>query len=340
MKLSFIIRCIACLVPTLVFTLNPVSLIDTQPIAYRSDTILMLVPECPLQVGSLQIVPISGPPSYCQWTDEEHLEAYRVIQKLDQLWFTKGITDYCIYGRESIEAGQSFPFKWEMIPCPKSSCADSLCLRFITTVIHIAYGAKPLPAVERDQMARDINEELQYIFCEEGIKKIPDQHEGKDIFCQPSRFQHQLIYEGKTISILYDYAPAAEIHLLFVTKKHRERFFDLTAEEYLEAIHLSKNVIKFYQERGFQIANIHVKNGKESGQSQPHWHLQVAISTTRQDELMAALEIIKDACLKCHTPLPKDVLENRVRSTKEFFEEFNVLEIPLNPQFLVGQSIP
>lgn len=324
MGLSFIIGFIGCLVPVLGFTLDP---IDEQSIVYRNDKVQVLVPECPLQVGSLQIVPISEPQSYCQWTNEEHLEAYRFIQKLDQLWLTKEITDYCIYGRESIE-DQSSQFRWEVIPCPKRTSTDSFYLRFITTVVHIAYGATPLPAAKRDQMAHEINRDLQSISEEEIIKKLHDQHEGKDIFCHPSRFQHQLIYEGKTISILHDYAPAAEIHLLFVTKKHRERCSDLTAEEYLEAIHMSQDIIRFYQSRGFQIANIHVKNGLESGQSQPHWHLQVALSRTRQGELMAALDIIKDACLKYHKPLPKDVLEHTVQSIKESFEKFHVLEKP------------
>lgn len=295
----------------------------TDSFIYEEKGIQVHVSGYPLSEGSLLLCSLNKSKSIVDWSLDEQIASFNLMKKIDRIWFNRGITDYCLYGKEVLNS-EDF-FQWEMMPCPKRTSTEQFYLRFIRTIINVAYKANPLTPSEVSTLRCDMIKAFQNESFEMLSLAYVNKHEKKDIFCHLYKITHQIVYVGETINLLHDYAPIADIHFLLVTKEHRERGSDLTEEEFLEAMKMAQSLIGYYQSKGYPIANIHVKNGLESGQSQPHWHLQIALSKSRESELMSALEIVRDACLKFHQPLEKEVLKDKVKIIREELMENNVL---------------
>ncbi|PWU15022.1 MAG: hypothetical protein C5B45_03355 [Chlamydiae bacterium] len=121
------------------------------------------------------------------------------------------------------------------------------------------------------QKAKDLLSEKE-LFSQSG--ETPS----RDAFCTQKIIEKQRVFEGRLINILYDYAPIGpeKVHLLLVPKEHREKFSDLTKEEFLEIDDLSQKLIHFYKDKNpdRRDSAVHVfdKTGALAGQTVPHWH--------------------------------------------------------------------
>ncbi len=110
-------------------------------------------------------------------------------------------------------------------------------------------------------------------------------------FCTPQVTQSQSVLEGKTVRVLYNYAPMGigqeKLHFLMIPKAHKPGFRDLTEEEYLEAISLKDRVISMLSKKRtiYKTYLLH-KTGVDAGQTVPHWHLHLIVTTNCTNDLL------------------------------------------------------
>lgn len=297
------------------FFLHLNALIETQSFIFQeSETMHSVVPEYPLNKGALQIKPIDSLKKYQDWQPQNHIEAYRHMQNIAHVWQRMGITDYMVYAREDQKV--STGFHWEIVPFPKTNSLKNRMYQQIQVLWSLSYGPFRLSDNQRMQSAETIRRHLNLLEVADEEQKLEI---GTDIFCDPTIVQLQRVYEGKTVQLLYDYSPLNKYHFLVVPKKHRERFADLTEEEYLEAAELTQKLMHFYYTKGYEITNLFVKTGKDAGQSQPHWHQHIVFSLNNREELAGLLKTLKNLFFG-HAPLEKDVLKERIKMIKEELE--------------------
>ena len=285
-------------------------LASDEAIVYAGKTMKVIVPECPLAFGSLKIVPHSHAENFSEWNDSNKLETYELIQHVVQIWEKKGITDYLIYGKESSDLKSIF--SWEIVPYPKDGWRFWKQLKVLW---NITFGSQCLPEVERHKIARDFF--LQPLTNQ--IASITKIAQGNDAFCNPKVIDKQLVFEGKEINVLYNYAPIVmgeeKLHFLIVPKQHRLKFSDLTETEYLENMQLSQKLIRFYNDKGYHTAYLFDKTGAEAGQAVPHWHEHLIFTATKTQEFFGRLTILKNMLIGS-SPLPEKELQTRVQSLK------------------------
>lgn len=124
--------------------------------------------------------------------------------------------------------------------------------------------------------------------------KAPIETEGKpsDFFCQ-ERAKDQVLWEGKTVKILYPDNPITERHFLFVTKTHRDSFKDITKEEFVEVLDLAKRVGNLFPGDKYVLC----KTGLDAGQTVPHFHLHLIIADGKVEGICGRLKIARNILL-------------------------------------------
>jgi diadenosine tetraphosphate (Ap4A) HIT family hydrolase len=302
-------------------SVNTLSLISDEAIVYEGKTMKVIVPDCPLAVGSLKILPLSGIGKFSEWQDFNKLEAYELIQLVVQIWQKKGITDYLIYGKESVPFKSTF--NWEIVPYPKNGW------RFwkqFKVLWNITFGGSCLPKVERNRIVKDFQKDKDS-FSEsltkqiESIKKTVREN---DAFCNQKVINKQLVFEGKEMYVLYNYAPIVlgkeKLHFLIVPKQHHSKFSDLTETEYLETMQLSQKLISFYKNRGYHTAYLFDKTGAEAGQTVPHWHEHVVFTAKKTQEFLGKLTVLKNMLIGS-SPLSQKELQTLVESFRNELNE-------------------
>ncbi len=95
------------------------------------------------------------------------------------------------------------------------------------------------------------------------------------VFCQID-LEREIILESEYFRAIYDIFPVSKGHLLIISKRHCESYFDLTATEQQDAIiqiNLAKKIIdeKFHPDA----YNIGVNIGTVAGQTIPHVHIHI-----------------------------------------------------------------
>ena len=60
---------------------------------YEGKEVRVIVPECPLAQGALEVKPISNIAHLSGWQRVHQVETYAYIQKIIKVWKEKGITD-------------------------------------------------------------------------------------------------------------------------------------------------------------------------------------------------------------------------------------------------------
>ena len=97
----------------------------------------------------------------------------------------------------------------------------------------------------------------------------------KCVFCQKLGNKKPVLENG-LIAVYYDEYPVNKGHMLFITKRHCETFFDMTKEEKESMFNLvdeAKIMLdKEYQPDGY---NIGFNCGKTAGQTIMHTHLHL-----------------------------------------------------------------
>jgi diadenosine tetraphosphate (Ap4A) HIT family hydrolase len=97
----------------------------------------------------------------------------------------------------------------------------------------------------------------------------------KCIFCE-LKYKEDIVYENDLIYSIYDSFPVTKGHLLIITKRHIQSYFDLTKDELLaidEALKKGKEILeKLYKPSGY---NIGVNDGSSAGQTIMHLHVHL-----------------------------------------------------------------
>ena len=75
---------------------------------------------------------------------------------------------------------------------------------------------------------------------------------------------------------------------------------------------LVKKLVNHYCSLGYPTAYIFNKNGREAGQSIPHWHEHVVFTATRTQEWLGKLTVLKNMLLGGSSPIPQQELQGRV----------------------------
>lgn len=323
-------RIIALFSPLFGSAIEPISanLNSKEPIIYMGETMNVIVPKCPLATGSLEIVPNTNTRNFTEWNDFDGFETYKFLQHIIRIWEKEGITDYLIYGKES---NSKSIYSWEIVPYPKRGWR---ILKQFKVLWNITFGGTCLSKAERYKVAQDIQKNTdafsEYHKQIESIKKIAQE---SDAFCNQKVIEKQLVYEGKEIYVLYDYAPLVlsndKLHFLIVPKEHRSKFSDLSRTEYLESMQLSQKLIKFYKEKGYNTAYIFDKNGVESGQTVPHWHEHIVFTATKTQDFIGKLTVLKNMFIGS-SPLPQKELQTKVQLLRKELNEALSVNI-LNP---------
>ena len=297
-------------------TTNTQPLINEETVVYQGKTMKAIVPDCPLALGSVKILPNSDTRNFVEWQDFNEREAYEVLQNTVRIWEQNGVTNYLIYGKESEQAKSIF--SWEIVPYPKEGWR--LWKQF-SVLWNITFGGSCLPEIEQKRIATDFQKEkgafsATHIKQIESVQKIAH---GNDAFCNPKVIDKQLVFEGKEIYVLYNYAPIAigdeKLHFLIVPKQHRPRFSDLTESEYLESMQLSQKLVSFYKAKDYDTAHLFDKTGAEAGQTVPHWHEHVVFTATKTQDYLGMLMIFKNMLLYS-SPLPLKELQIKVQALK------------------------
>lgn len=247
-----------------------------------------LLVESPLTEGSLQI---ESPLPLIEWSKEDNKEAYLTLQKVIQVWANKGIHEYLIVGKETGE-----PFKWEIVPYPPD--VNSL-FRHLAILWKMTFGTSPQEAKKVE-----LEDSIPTPFLTASAKSDP--------FSDPQVIQRQLVYEGKRMYVLYNYAPIVSEHFLLVPKERKIHFSDLDLEEYLEAIQLAKKLIAHFG--AGKVTYLFDKSGERAGQTVPHWHEHVVI--TPQEELWGQFKMLKNMFLGS-SPLSPEELKARVEKYRQ-----------------------
>lgn len=253
----------------------------------------LLLLESPLTQDALQM---ESPLPLVEWSQDDNQEAFRTLQKVIQVWANKGIHEYLIVGKENSE-----PFKWTIVPYPPDI---NPLFRHLTILWKMTFGTSP--------------QEAKKFELEEPVPiHISTTSSKPDPFSDPQVIQRQLVYEGKRIYVLYNYAPITSEHFLLIPKERKVYFSDLDLEEYLEAMHLAQKLIRHFRTDS-KVAYIFDKSGERAGQTVPHWHEHLVI--TPQDDLWGQFKMLKNMFLGS-SPLPPDELKARVEKYRQELSE-------------------
>lgn len=243
-------------------------------IAYEGNAMEIAIPAKAYSTESLSVEPRSNRIHFTQWNKIEHVETYRLLQNIAQVWKKNGI-EYLVYGKDSPDG----KFDWEAIPYPKK---EFQLWKQIKILAKIVFGQSKASKKLFDPSSETIN-------------KVSQTAKGNDAFCDPHVIKKQLIWEGKKIRVIYNYAPYPigkdKLHFLFIPKEHRQDFNDLTEEEYVEAAELTQQFIDHYRKKGYDTAHVFHKNGARAGQTVFHWHQHLVFTTSKWEEFVTKLKI-------------------------------------------------
>lgn len=97
----------------------------------------------------------------------------------------------------------------------------------------------------------------------------------KCIFCE-LKDREDIVYENDLVYSIYDSFPVTKGHLLIITKRHIQSYFELSKDELLaidDALRKGKEILKkLYKPSGY---NIGVNDGLSAGQTIMHLHVHL-----------------------------------------------------------------
>ena len=292
-----------------------------QDVIYRSETVQITVPACPLLIDSLNIETIFAKKSIVDWDRRQHIESYNLLENIATLWREQEfIDDFMVIGTipPRMHADRFF---WEIIPFSKSGLnfMDQFCV-----IWGLTFNSSCLSKEERQSIKHKYEEYVP--FFSHVYQFIPEQTTcpNADVFCDPKVIAKQLLYEGKLMLVIYNYAPIGigkeKLHFLIIPKEHRTGFPELTLDEYLEAQEIASKIIVYFEKNGFPIAYLYHKTGKFAGQTVPHWHEHLIFASNETNELLGKLVILIKRLFHS-TPLPDEELEMFVKKYRHQVQE-------------------
>ncbi len=294
-----------------------------QVVVYRGKYFQVVVPERPLAAQSVVIQSnesLEGKKSTLSaWSADQHAEMYDLAQKIVKIWKDSHLSqNYMIYGKEDVKSASGF--RWEIVPYPSSGWALWHQLKVLWKII---FGADAVNAKQRREEAKQYEKYTQY-FSEPWVsldaQSLTEKSHFTDPFCNPTVLDKQRIFEGKKVNVLYNYAPVTigegKLHFLLTPKEHREKFSDLTPDEYLEISAQRSKLLNHYQKHGYEVAYIFNKTGAPAGQTVPHFHEHVILTASKMQEFIGKLRVLKNM-LFGSSKLSEDELKQKVADLKQ-----------------------
>ncbi len=230
--------------------------------------------------------------------DSNSSELFSMMQKVVRLWEKQGISNYLVY-KSSQETG------WEMVPYSgnPASTWDKIRAfgRQFLVLSRVTFG--------RAEFSAQVSEKPTPLVAT--VQKV-----AQDAFCTKSVIDSQLIWEGKHICVLYNYAPIGQegLHYLLVPKAHREKFTELNQDEFDEVQQFAGELIDKYP--GHLCYRYH-KTGLLAGQTVPHFHEHVVFIRPQHD-LKGKLSVFYRMVMP-PTPLSSVELNKRVTDLRAYF---------------------
>jgi diadenosine tetraphosphate (Ap4A) HIT family hydrolase len=227
------------------------------------------------------------------------------MQKVAQFWEENGVNNYLSY-TNSREEG------WEMVPYPglESSGWDVFFsyARQVEVMTRVIFGRYQRGEVEQEQDCA-VYQDIASV----EVREFADDQVGADVFCKQEVLDKQQIWEGRSICVLHDYAPLGEdkLHFLIVPKAHKERFTELSSEEFGEMQEVASRIIELYPD---YICYRYHKTGELAGQSVKHFHEHLVFVKPQnewQGQLGAYLRMVKPPI-----PLGSEELKERVEEMR------------------------
>ncbi|GAB4188169.1 MAG: hypothetical protein Tsb0015_07850 [Simkaniaceae bacterium] len=271
---------------------DSISLLDQKNwIVEHYKTVQVQIPSCPLADSSLQI---TAQTPFQDWTAEEHEASYYMLQKTIEIWQEqKFAKQYVVYGKERSKEA----FQWEIIPFQTTSNCFSWFWQQFKVLYRISFGSRELS--DKEKQAQLNNYIHRFILHPNRRKKESKEEAGTDSFCKQNVIEKQWILEGRKINVLYNYAPIGfggeRLHFLFVPKFHREKFHEVTLEEYAEITEAAKQILNhFSQNRALKGSHLFHKTGKDAGQTVKHWHLHMILTSNDAQDFFGKLTVLKN----------------------------------------------
>lgn len=253
------------------------SAISNPLLSNTNNGIVVNIPQRQLLKGSLHVTDTRK--QFNAWTAEDHGQSFDYLRKIALVWKEKGINQYLIYGKID-----NSTFHWEIVPYEKCRTTVGRIVQQIVVLWRTVFGGF---VVSEESKNRQFNN-YQHL-SEIEIRQTEEQPSiHTDPFCKPEIIQRQKVFEGKEVNVLFSHAPIGfggeRLHFLIVPHNHREKFTDLTKEEYCESLELTRKLVVHFNES--KVAkNVYLlnKTGRDAGQSVPHCHLHVVLANPAQD---------------------------------------------------------
>lgn len=284
---------------------------------YELGEFTVRVPEQPLADRSLQI---QKQEPFVNWTQEDHKKSYKLFQKIVRIWNKENIHDYLIFSKIGLENEDTTPFTWEIVPYSTTATRLGQVWQQFQVLWKITFGGSRLFPDEQEKYVQTYTQS----FSEHTIQANSPREEevSSDAFCNPQIIDKQRIFKGKTITVLYNYAPIGwsqeKLDFLLITNKHRN-FDTLEEEEYAEAMQLCKKIITYYREKMQKIAYIFLKEGEYAGENVDHTHIHLIILANRTEDWWGKGTVLKNMLIG-PSILPDSDLENRVNTLRKQLE--------------------
>lgn len=298
--------------------------VTTPPISQRvlekEGSVSISIPERQLANKSLQITPLNSK-SYVAWSIEDRSNVYAALQKTVDVWKKSGFADqYLVYGKQQ---SSDMSFNWEVVPYYKPSTFIGRIWQQFFVLWKITFGGTTLSESQRQKEV----DEYKAVFKEfmpsvqDGAQKIMDVVQGNDAFCKAEVINKQLVLEGRSINVLYNYAPIGfggeRLHFLIVPKEHKTKFSELSEEEYLEATDVSQKLMSHFSvTREIEDVYIFHKTGVDAGQTVPHWHMHMILTSNKTQDIFGKLTVLKNMLIGS-SPMKGEELSRKVSSLKD-----------------------
>ncbi len=264
------------------------------------------VPEHPIANDSLQV---GSERPLLEWTDSDHESSFEYLQKIVSFWQENQIADdYLVYGKHTKESSS---FHWEIVPHYK----DSLFWDFqqqLSVLWNISFGSGALPPEVMEEKAKVIDRLFEQTILNPQDRGV----QGEDPFCKDEVIEKQWVLKGDRVTVLFNYAPIGfggeRLHFLIIPKAHKERFEDLSSQEYVEISQFAARLIQKYSDKD---AYLFHKSGRAAGQTVPHFHMHLVFTGSKVQDIFGKLTVFKNMLLGS-SPMSAVELRTRVEELR------------------------
>lgn len=289
-------------------------------VIYNNETVEVRIPDSPLAKYSLEVAPTTQK-KFSELTEAEDLDTFSSIKAIVNIWKALKIADqYMLYGKDSNS------FRWEVVPYETTNSSFSRVAQQSKVLWNVIFGGSSLSAEEKEKINKTYEGHFSkghsHVIDYQG-PKVP----GSDPFIDQNVIDKQLVLEGKQVRILYNYAPIGfggeKLHFLVIPKEQREFFTNLSPEEFHEAMNITRKLLNCLGgTRQIQDVYLFNKNGPDAGQTVPHWHLHVIITTNNLQDTLGKLTVMKNLLLGS-SPMPSEELKKKVEELNSELSKCN-----------------